>query len=97
MEFECTACGLCCKKIGLIMQRPAPYEWMQPAKDAFPYKANPDGSCEKLIDNRCSVYDDRPLMCDIGRMGDEMNLPMSKEKWFDMNYEGCKRLQMEIL
>ena len=62
-----------------------------------PYKANPDGSCEKLIDNRCSVYDDRPLMCDIGRMADEMNLPMSKEKWFDMNYEGCKRLQMEIL
>jgi Fe-S-cluster containining protein len=71
--------------------------WMQPVVDAFPYQAREDGSCEKLKDNRCTVYFDRPLLCNIDRMADETDMPMNKETWFKMNYIGCKQLQMEIV
>ena len=93
MSFECTGCELCCKEIGHIIGSIAPMEWMQKATDEFPYKANADGSCEKLIDNKCSVYDDRPLLCNIERMADEAEVEINKEVWYKMNYIGCKMLQ----
>jgi Fe-S-cluster containining protein len=96
-KFECTSCGLCCKKIGKILKYGAPFDYLKKATREFPYKANEDGSCEKLDkDNKCSVYDDRPLLCDISRLGDEPYMPMSKEVWYEMNYKGCETLQMEI-
>ena len=97
MTFECTSCGLCCKQIGKIVGSIAPFPWMQKATDEFPYEAREDGSCEKLEDNRCTVYDNRPLLCDVNRMGDEPEMPVDKETWFNMNYIGCKQLQMEII
>jgi Fe-S-cluster containining protein len=96
-EFKCTSCGLCCKKIGLMLTLPPAMSFLARAKAEFPYQAKPDGSCEMLDeDNKCKVYDNRPLLCDVGRLGDEPDIPMSKEVWFDMNYKGCEILQMEI-
>jgi Fe-S-cluster containining protein len=69
---------------------------MEPPIRDFPYKAREDGSCEKLKNNLCSVYEDRPLLCNIDRMADETDIPVSKETWFDLNYKGCEILQMEI-
>lgn len=34
----------------------------------FPYKANKDGSCEKLVDNRCSIYETRPDVCNVEKV-----------------------------
>ena len=97
-DFNCTSCGLCCKQIGKILKYGAPFDFLEKATKAFPYQAREDGSCEKLdADNKCSVYADRPLLCDISRMGDEPYMPMSKEVWYKMNYAGCEALQMEIL
>ena len=56
--WKCKECGACCyfidkaKKMG--------YE--------FPYKAKKDGSCEKLIDNRCSIYENRPDICNVEKV-----------------------------
>ena len=97
MSFNCTGCGLCCKEIGHIIGSTAPFVWMQQARDDFRYKANEDGSCENLIDNKCSVYDDRPLLCNIERMAEQSCCPVTKEVWYQMNYIGCKQLQMEIV
>lgn len=36
--------------------------------DVFPYKALDDGSCEKLKDGLCSVYDNRPSLCNVDYM-----------------------------
>jgi hypothetical protein len=70
---------------------------MEKATREFPYKARADGVCEKLgEDNRCTVYDNRPLLCNIDRMASEPSLPMSKIEWYSMNYQGCNTLQMEI-
>jgi Fe-S-cluster containining protein len=96
-KFECTSCGLCCKQVGAILTSPVPFMWMKQAVKDFPYKPREDGSCEKLgKDNRCSVYADRPLLCNIERMADEIDMPINKETWYEMNYIGCRQLQMEI-
>lgn len=35
----------------------------------FPYKATETGACEKLDeDGKCTVYENRPLVCSIPRM-----------------------------
>lgn len=97
-EFKCTSCGLCCKNIAGVVAGAVPFPFLAKATREFPYQAKADGSCEKLDENdRCSVYDHRPLLCDIGRMGDEPDLPMSKEQWFEMNYIGCKTLQLALV
>ena len=95
-EFECTQCALCCKNLGRALSQEYP-EWMQPTVDAFPYKAKENGHCEMLVDDHCSVYENRPLMCDINRAAEELDMEMSKDEWFDMNTEACKQLQMEII
>jgi Fe-S-cluster containining protein len=68
---------------------------MQKMIAEFPYQAKENGHCEKYDNGRCLVYEDRPLMCNIERAADELDLGMTKEEWFDINYQGCKLLQDE--
>lgn len=93
-DFPCTECGLCCRNLRNALSWDAP-EWMKPAIEAFPYKIMPDGSCEKMIGNRCSVYEDRPLLCDVDRQHKELDMPMSRQQWFAMNEKGCQSLQWQ--
>jgi Fe-S-cluster containining protein len=97
MSFECTGCGLCCTKIGQIKAAPPAFTWMQEAIDAFPYGTTESGACMMLVDNKCSVYEDRPLLCNVERMADELDIGMTKEMWFDLNYYGCRVLQREAM
>ncbi len=91
-DFPCTECGLCCKNLKNALTWDAP-DWMKPAIEAFPYKTLEDGSCEKMVGNRCSVYEDRPLLCNLDKLHDELDVPMSKQEWFDLNVKGCHSLQ----
>lgn len=92
-DFNCTSCGLCCKNLRNALIWDAP-EFLRPAIAAFPYKVMPDGSCEKMVGNQCSVYEDRPLLCNIDKTHDELDVPMSKQEWFDLNEKGCDQLQL---
>jgi len=95
MGFNCTGCGLCCTQIEKIKRTVHPFGWMQKLVDAFPYGTDVDGACMMLVDGQCSVYEDRPLLCDIERTADEVDIGMSKRQWFEVNYRGCKQLQRE--
>ncbi len=66
-EYPCTGCGQCCRMVKGIMEAK---ELVQPGDNfydeyiSFPFNTKEDGSCEKLNDdNTCSVYDDRPDLC----------------------------------
>ena len=97
MAFNCTGCGLCCKKMSYILNKPAPYPFLIKPTQDFPYGVKEDGSCEKLDENdRCTVYDNRPLLCSIDRLAEKAKLSMSKFEWYQKNYVGCNDLQMEI-
>jgi Fe-S-cluster containining protein len=97
MAFECTQCGLCCKNLKRTLSQEPPMKWMAEIIKAFPYETKEDGSCEKLVGNKCSVYEDRPMLCNIEKTADEVDTGMSKKQWFDRCYRGCESLQMEIL
>ena len=95
MVFECTQCGLCCKHCVRALDKTRNPEWMHPAIDLFPYKTNEDGSCEKMVDNQCSVYENRPLMCNIKQAAEQLDMPISTNDWYQLNYIGCAVLQHE--
>tara|TARA_R100001594_G_scaffold35650_3_gene65140 strand:+ start:151 stop:477 length:327 start_codon:yes stop_codon:yes gene_type:complete len=88
-DFPCTSCGLCCKNISsMYSQDHSPI--MQFLVDKFPYKTLEDGSCEMLKDNQCSVYEDRPLICNV-RLGGKL-LGIDQDIWYAYLADGCNEL-----
>ena len=96
MSFNCTGCGLCCTRMESVLNTPAPFKWMEPLIAEFPYGTDEYGACMMLEDGQCSVYENRPLLCNIERIADEMDTGMSKETWFELNYHGCRVLQQKV-
>ena len=92
-KFPCTKCGLCCTKVNLG-------KWLDPdvtddpfikfVISKFPYKLTDDGSCEMLVDGLCSVYEDRPLLCNIPLGG--ISLGMDQKVWFELHMNHCNKL-----
>ena len=87
-DFPCTSCGLCCKQIGtLLTNKNQLPELLQFLVTKFPYKALEDGSCEMLnSDNQCSVYNDRPLICNVKLMSKLHHTP------YHVTAEICNKL-----
>lgn len=58
MNFNCSGCGACCRRIGLIHRELKLLN--------FPYNVNEKGWCEMLgEDNKCKVYNNRPEICSV--------------------------------
>jgi Fe-S-cluster containining protein len=91
-DFPCTGCGLCCQIAGFIVT--AARESQDPIDnllgDTFTYKWDSNGVCENLKDNRCSVYKNRPLICDVksSSLIKKMNLPEA----YKLNSQICNFL-----
>ena len=82
--FPCSGCGACCTGVDKIMSN---------LKYLFPFEYDETGRCEKLNDdNTCSVYDDRPMICNIDKMREFVDMP--KEKFYKLNIEKCN-LEMD--
>jgi Fe-S-cluster containining protein len=93
MDFPCTGCGVCCQKIRdtlntaeAMKSLPVLYE----AIKEFPYEPNEDGSCSMLKDNRCSVYEDRPLLCNVRKLGELSGY--HQITWYSLNALTCNIL-----
>ena len=98
MKFPCTLCGNCCRSVGKQI------EFARLAKDnggtspiideilSFPYKVDETGACEKLVDNKCSVYEDRPDICNVNKIYDKYgkDLQMSLKQWHKLNIRACE-------
>lgn len=94
MEFPCTGCGACCMAVGAVIENIDKYSGPQREElEKFPYKAKKDGSCEKLIDGSCSVYNDRPTICNIEEMFEKHFASFeTKEEYFSKQVKGCSSL-----
>jgi Fe-S-cluster containining protein len=79
MDFPCTKCGGCCKNIGWIKSRYS--------EEEFPYKLDEKGDCEMLIENKCSIYNDRPEICRFDKMALKLNI--DKKEFYNMNIIFC--------
>jgi len=74
--FPCSGCGGCC---------------MVAASVGLPDRG--DGACIHLDkENKCSIYEDRPLICRVDELFEEIDHGMTKEEWYDANKKSCNSL-----
>ena len=81
--FPCTGCGLCCHQAAGLRK----------IDPTFPYSARADGSCEKLIGRKCSVYATRPTICNVEKMAEV--LKVDKADWYKQNAAACNSMIRE--
>lgn len=78
--FECSACGECCRHL----DRSSLYKELDRG----------DGVCRYLEGNKCSIYDERPLLCRVDEAFEVyFKDRMSKEDYYKLNYEACYKLK----
>ena len=88
-EYPCTSCGLCCKNLDkMFSTEHSPI--IQFLIDKFPYKTLEDGSCEMLDGNICTVYDDRPLICNV-KLGGQI-LGLDRDEWYQYLAKHCNNM-----
>lgn len=82
-DFECSKCGLCCKSL-------------KKQQSILGFLDRGDGVCMYLKDNLCSIYENRPDVCRVDVMYERyFKDQMSKEEFYQLNYESCRILQAE--
>jgi len=90
--FPCSGCGCCCRRakhtVALLNITDPQNEFY------FPYKFNEDGSCEMLnVDNKCSVYENRPTVCNIDKT--ILLAGLNKEQFYRDVIESCNKAMDE--
>ena len=91
-DFPCTGCSACCRVIGQVLSLNPDdcHPVLGDAIERFPYKPDLNGVCEKLVDNKCSVYSNRPLLCNVKLLGELMDVDQSE--WYSQNIKACNAL-----
>lgn len=82
LHFQCDMCGLCCKSVG--------------TSDIYKHFDRGDGTCRYYEDDtrKCSIYAERPLICNVeGYYLEKLQDKMTKEEFFELNYQACARLK----
>ena len=83
-SFHCIRCGVCCRNIDSI---PALREYH-----------DGDGICIYLNQetNLCSIYESRPLICNVLAAYDAyFSRYYTEEEFLRLNYESCRKLQQD--
>ena len=76
MVFPCTKCGLCCKTL-------------QHISTLSNYDTG-NGVCRYLKNNLCSIYENRPLICNVEKMyAAYFREIMTEDEFVSVNAEAC--------
>jgi uncharacterized protein len=101
--LDCTKCGKCCLMIGSVilqaedkLQHPEKLDKLE--QDilneivSFPHHVNSDGSCSKLYNDMCSIFDHRPDICNIERMWSKhwFKLGVTRQQHYKNTTKLCK-------
>lgn len=93
MRFPCTGCGACCWTINRHESHIVRDDPEHPFY--FPYQWDETGKCENLdADNKCKVYDSRPLLCNVDGLIDALGL--DRKAFHDINIKSCWELADEF-
>ena len=78
--FKCSVCGECCRNLD--------------KSQIYKELDRGDGVCKYLEGNKCSIYNERPLLCIVDEAFEVYfkNI-MSKEEYYNLNYEACYKLK----
>lgn len=92
-KFPCTGCGSCCKRIDRLIDNINLFPKEQQELLHFPYK-HEDGVCENLMeDNKCAIYENRPLICNIDKFIEVFEL--DKIQFYTDNINVCNKIMDE--
>ena len=87
--YPCTKCGCCCKRVGLAAKL------VEGTEFEFPFGWDDTGKCEKLgIDDLCTVYDDRPIICNIDKLMSVLDV--NKDEYYKLNIESCNKMMDDL-
>lgn len=81
MTWQCNCCGKCCQHVDKV-----------PALQSLALEG---GRCKYLDkDNRCSIYDHRPAVCNVRWIYEHFFKPMgvSEEDYYAKTQEACEKL-----
>ena len=98
VKFECSSCGACCRNTAKTVAEAkakiakGDTNKLLAAVADFPFGTNEDGSCEKLVDGKCSVYNDRPTICNVEKSFEIFGAGMTKRGYFSMQGACCNYL-----
>lgn len=77
--FKCNKCGECCRNLH--------------QSEIYEFLHDGDGICRYLKNNICTIYDNRPELCNIALCYEKyFNGVYTKEEYIALNEEGCKAL-----
>lgn len=104
MSFNCSKCGLCCQYVGVLVEsvkrnliNPAENSKLLQEIASFPYKYSKSGRCEKLsFENECTIYETRPLMCQVDGMHKKYFMEYSQTEFYELNEQQCNLLKSKI-
>ena len=78
--FKCDKCSLCCRSLA--------------DNPVYKHLDRGYGTCRYLVDNLCSIYEKRPLLCRVDEAYEVLfNDYMTKETYYAENYRMCKILK----
>lgn len=80
--FICNKCGLCC----MNLEKSSIYAEFDRG----------DGVCYFFDKNSklCTIYENRPLLCNVDEMYEKFfRKEMTKEEYYDLNYESCENIK----
>ena len=78
--FKCDKCGCCCKNLN--------------KSKLYHDLDRGDGQCKYLINDLCSIYDNRPLFCRVDECYDLFfKDTMSLDEYYILNKKECKKLK----
>lgn len=78
--FKCDKCGECCRNLD-----------KSPLYDQL---HDGDGTCRYLEGNLCSIYETRPVLCQVDKSYDlYFKDIMTRQEYEILNYEACKKIK----
>lgn len=82
MGWICTKCGNCCRHVGDV-----------PSMAGF---AKENGSCKFLANNICTIYENRPPICNVAWVYEHFfKGKVTEEEFYAKTEEACAKLRME--
>jgi Fe-S-cluster containining protein len=83
-KWKCNMCGECCRHVDRV-----------PALREF---AKEDGSCSFLEGNKCSIYDHRPLVCNVRGIYERFfKGQVPEDLFYEKTAQACAELQKGIV
>lgn len=80
--FKCSMCGKCCRELKGI--------------ELYKELDRGDGICKYLENNKCSIYEKRPLLCRVDESYEKYFSEIyTLDEYYKLNYKVCESLKKE--